>query len=329
MQFMKSAAPITPDFKPAWWLPGRHLQTLWPPFFRRFKKTSSLRRERIELPDGDFVDLDWSQRTTGPIVLVLHGLEGSANSPYARGFVSACEQQGWRAVVMHFRSCSGELNRLPRAYHSGDTADVAAVAKVLQAREPNTPLAAIGVSLGGNVLLKWLGETGSDNPLTTAIAISVPFELAKSAMFLQRGFSRVYDKHLLTCLKQKFADKLALPPLSLTASQLKALRNLHEFDDLITGPLHGFADAADYYAKASCRQYLSTITVPTLIVNALDDPFVPREVVPTADELSPQVTLALTARGGHVGFIGGATPWRPQYWLDNEVTKFLKLKLIG
>ncbi|MES2218159.1 MAG: hydrolase [Pseudomonadota bacterium] len=324
---MSLAERITRDFKPAWWLPGPHLQTLWPPLFRRFKNKLPLRRERIELADGDFVDLDWSQREHGPIVLLLHGLEGSVNSPYARGLLHECNAQGWRAVVMHFRGCSGELNRLPRAYHSGDTADLAEVVNLLREREPNTVLAAIGVSLGGNVLLKWLGETGSNNPLITAAAISVPFDLSKSVDFLQQGFSRVYDKHLLTCVKEKFARKLATTELAVSLSQLQSFKNLREFDDKITAPLHGFIDAADYYIKSSCRPYLSSINVPTLIVNALDDPFVPIEVIPTVQEISSQVTLALTERGGHVGFIGGASPWRPEYWLENEVAAFLKLKL--
>jgi predicted alpha/beta-fold hydrolase len=317
---MSIAVPTIPDFKPAWWLPNRHLQTLWP-LLRRFKNKFPLRRERVELADGDFLDLDWSLRPNGPIVLLLHGLEGSSNSPYAQGFLKEFEARGWRTVVMHFRGCSGEMNRLPRAYHSGDTADLASVVKLISTREPNTPLVAVGVSMGGNVLLKWLGETGVQNPLQSAAAISVPFDLGKSIDYLQRGFSRVYDQHLLLSLKRKFELKIAAIPSLVTLAELKQFKTIREFDDKVTAPLYGFADAIDYYQQASCLPYLAAIKVPTLIVNALDDPFVPLDVVPTPADVSVEVKLALTEQGGHVGFIGG-NPWRPTYWLENKVGEF-------
>ena len=313
---------ITNNFKAAWWLPGRHLQTLWPTL-RRVKNKVALRRERVELADGDFVDLDWTLQQTGPIVLILHGLEGSANSPYVQGLLKSFTQQGWRGVVLHFRGCSGEHNRLPRAYHSGDTADVAAVIALIRAREPQTTLAAVGVSLGGNVLLKWLGETAADNPLTAAVAISVPFDLSQSVDYLQQGFSRFYDFHLLSSMQKKFNRKFSKGDAPPALPKFTTLKNIREFDDKVTAPLHGFIDANDYYQRASCRQFLPFIKVPTLIINALNDPFVPVAVIPAPSELSADITLEITRQGGHVGFISGMLPWQPVYWLDDKVTHYL------
>src|SRR6185437_406987 len=193
----------TSPFKPAWWLSNPHLQTLWPTLCRQPIKNLSLRRERFELHDGDFLDLDWSDGGTGPIILILHGFEGSIKSPYAKGMLQAIHNKKWRGVFMHFRSCSEEYNRLPRIYHSGETNDVTTVVTELKNREPSTPIAAIGFSLGGNVLLKWLGETGHANPLTAAVAISVPFELQKAANRINKGFSRVYQWHLLKSIRNK------------------------------------------------------------------------------------------------------------------------------
>lgn len=309
-------------FKPAWWLSNPHLQTLWPTLIRRKEKKLQLSRERIELSDGDFIDLDWTNQNEGPIVIILHGLEGSSQSPYAQGMLQALAQNGWRGVVMHFRSCSGEPNRLSRTYHSGETTDIAAVVKLLQTREPNTPIAAMGFSLGGNVLLKWLGETGSHNPLVAAVAISVPFELNKAALRLQNGFSRLYEWHLLKCLRNKIAMKKMLqadinfPPVS----QLKSIK---DFDDKITAPLHGFLNADDYYTQSSSRQFLHAIQVPTLILQAKDDPFMTADVIPSSHELSACITIEASEKGGHVGFVGGRYPWRPEYWLENRIPLFL------
>lgn len=311
------------SFKPAWWLPGPHLQTMWPTFSRK-RVQVPLQRERIELSDGDFVDLDWSgQSTSQPIALILHGLEGSANSPYARGMLARINQNGWRGVVMHFRGCSGEPNRMLRAYHSGKTEDVAEVVGILRAREPHTPIVAMGFSLGGNVLLKWLGETGNQNPLVAAVAVSVPFELAKSAARLQKGFSRVYQRHLLNSLCEKMKTKAHLQNTFAGFPDLAALQNIYQFDTSITAPIHGFESAEDYYEKSSSRQFLKKITVPTLLVHAKDDPFMTPEVIPERQELSPSVEIVVTEQGGHVGFIGGGLPWRPQYWLEERIPEFL------
>jgi predicted alpha/beta-fold hydrolase len=310
-------------FKPAWWLPGRHLQTLWPALMRRGKKLL-LRRDRIELADGDFIDIDCTQQTTGPIVIVLHGLEGSVNSSYAQGLLAMLSQHGWRSGVMHFRGCSGEMNRLPRIYHSGETSDVATIVDILHQREPQTSLVVVGFSLGGNVLLKWLGETKTQNPLVAAVAISVPFELGKAADYMRQGFTRVYHQQLLRLLQKKIAAKFqsqTAPIMTLPA--LSKLQTIREFDDKITAPLHGFASAEDYYVRSSSRQFLKNIGVPTLIINALDDPFVPEVTIPAAEELSSYVELEITKQGGHVGFVAGSLPWQPQYWLEQRIVSFI------
>jgi len=314
------------QFKPAWWLPNSHLQTLFPVLCRRPIKNLTLKRERFELPDGDFVDLDWAGNGRGPLVFILHGFEGSIKSHYAKGMLQTLCQQGWRGVFIHFRGCSGEPNRLPKSYHSGETTDVAVVVQAIRAREPETPFAAIGISLGGNVLLKWLGETGEQNPLQAAIAISVPFELQKAAEHIQHGFSRAYQWYFLKCLRDRLTYKFQCTPPPIDTSLMHKMRTIREFDDKITAPLHGFSNVNEYYDTASSRQYLRSIGVPTLVLNAKDDPFMPEGegVVPGHNELSEFVTLEMTEAGGHVGFVSGKFPWRPEYWLEKRVPAFLQ-----
>lgn len=304
----------TNDFKPAWWLRHAHLQTLWPALCRRPVNNIILKRERIELPDGDFIDLDWTSGT-GPIVIVLHGLEGSLESSYAKGMLRALQDHHYRGVFMNFRGCSGEANRFPRAYHSGETSDLDSIIQFLKTREPHTPLAAVGFSLGGNVLLKWLGETKNKNPLCAAVAISVPFELFKAIKRVNRGFSRVYQWHLLKCLQKK---------MKLKSIPAEGFQTLREFDNAITAPLHGFKDANDYYIRCSSRQFLPGIAVPTLLLHAKDDPFMTEDVVPTFEELPSCVQLEASEKGGHVGFVAGRFPWRPIYWLEKRVPEFLR-----
>jgi len=319
-------ADATTPFKPAWWLRNPHLQTLWPVFFRR-RLRPPLRRERLELPDGDFVDLDWTLNDSGPIVILFHGLEGSSHSHYARGMLTSLPQHGMRAVLMHFRGCSGEPNRLARAYHSGDTGDIDFLVRTLKAREPNTPLAAIGYSLGGNALLKWLGEQGKDAPVQCAVAVSVPFLLHESTAHMNRGLSRVYQWHLLKSLKQGARRKAAMfsPPAPL--EEINQMKGFFEFDDRVTARLHGFEGAMHYYTSSSSRQYLNRIRIPTLIVHASDDPFMHAKVIPEAGELSPDVELDLHRHGGHVGFVGGHLPWKPRYWLDERIPVWLQQRM--
>jgi hypothetical protein len=283
-----------------------------------------LQRERLELPDGDFLDLDWLAPVdaNGPLVVVLHGLEGSSDSQYARGLLAAARRRGWRAVVMHFRGCSGEPNRLARSYHSGDTGDLAHVITELRARSPRLPIGVVGYSLGGNVLLKWLGETGSA-VIDAAVAVSVPYDLACAAERLARGVSRLYQWELLRRLRASLRRKCRRIALPLRV-EAGALRTFRDFDEHVTAPLHGFRGADHYYAVASARQYLPGIRVPTLLLHARDDPFMTEQAIPRPQELSATTTLELYAHGGHVGFVGGAWPWRPLYWLEQRIPQFLQ-----
>ncbi|MBA3660982.1 MAG: hydrolase [Gammaproteobacteria bacterium] len=312
------------QFKPAWWLPNSHLQTIWPVFCRRIIPLP-LKRERLELPDGDFVDLDWlvNKAPCEKLVIILHGLEGSVDSHYARGMLRSLALRGWHAVFMHFRGCSGEPNRFPKDYHSGHTSDVSYVVDLIKSRYPNAKLGAVGYSLGGNVLLKWLGETKEKSPLQVATAISVPFELHKAAARLQKGFSRFYQWYFIKCLRFRLEEKFKNLAAPLDLSVFNQVKTMAEFDDKVTAPLHGFTGVDDYYNASSSRQFLNHITVPTLIIHAKDDPFMSEDVIPQQDDLPANIFLEITERGGHVGFVGGRYPWRPDYWLESRVPHFL------
>jgi len=291
-----------------------------------------VRRERVTTRDGDFVDLDWADGEGGPgapLLLVLHGLEGSSGSHYAQSLMALALARRWRAVALNFRSCSGELNRLPQFYHSGHTDDLEDVVTLLLQREPATRLVAVGVSLGGNILVKWLGERGADAPaqLVGAVAISVPFELAPCAEVLDRGFRRhVYSANFLRSMRRKvrlkalrdagFAARVDLP-LALRA------RTFAEYDHAVTARLHGFADARDYWARASSGPYLGRIRRPTLLVSALDDPIVPPEALPDPARLPGWVRAEFLPRGGHAGFIEGGRPWRVHSWAERRALDFL------
>lgn len=283
------------------------------------------RHERLELPDGDFLDLNWVGGNTGPLVLVLHGLNGDIQSPYAKGILNVIEKCGWRGVFMHFRGCSGVPNRLARGYHSGETGDLQFVVEELRRREPNVSLAAVGFSLGGNVLLKWLGENKQRGFLQAAVAISVPFELHACANRLNSGVSRFYQwwllRELRSILKMKFQDREDVP---IDLQKLPELKSFWSFDNHVTAPLHGFDDAEDYYRRASSRPYLRDIYVPTLILHSRDDPFNTPQAIPEQSELSPHVLLEIYDQGGHVGFIAGDFPWRPVYWLEERILSYLQ-----
>ena len=315
-------------FKPAWWLSNAHAQTLYPTLMRHLK-TPIDRRERFELPDGDFIDLAWAVNglaNDSPLVVFLHGLGGDANSTYVAGQLQAFNRRGWRAVLMHFRGASHESNRLPRAYHSGDTGDIDCLLRALAIREPQTMKAIVGVSLGGNVLLKWLGEQGSQSLVQAAVAVSVPFELRKVADRINQGFSRFYQAYLLRRLRVVFKRKLdkhadGLPP---SIANIDSLDCFWTFDENITAPLHGYPHVHAYYREASSRQYLANIQTPTLIIHALDDPFMTPDAIPTVDELSKDVILELSHKGGHAGFITGRVPGRPIYWLDQRIPQFFE-----
>jgi predicted alpha/beta-fold hydrolase len=311
-------------FRPAWWLPGPHLQTLYPSLFRK-RQSPLLTRERVELADGDFIDIDWTGQTDGMKVLILHGLEGSLESHYTGGLLSALATRGYTAGLMYFRGRSGEPNRLPRSYHSGESGDLEEVMQhVRQQGHPDKGIAIIGYSLGGNVLLKWLGEKGGAANITTAIAISVPLDLHRAALKLNRGLSRIYQRYLLRKLTASVTTKAALhaPPYPL--HRLNELNTFHKFDNEITAPLHGFRDVDDYYNRSSSKQFLRWIEIPTLILQAIDDPFLPASTLPSEDELSQSVTLELSEHGGHVGFISGSNPLLPRYWLEERILQHLE-----
>ncbi len=314
---------LTSGFRPAWWLRGAHRQTIWPTLARR-RPRLALERRRIELADGDFIDLAVGRRS-GPGVLVIHGLEGDLKSHYAGSLLDALEQGGFQPIFMHLRGCSGEPNRLDRAYHSGASDDLAEVLRALADEPHGRPVAAIGFSLGGNLLLKYLGET--DRPLLAAgVAVSVPFVLRDAMLRLNIGGSRIYRSYLVHKLKSAIRRKFADRPCPLDID-LAEIRDFNSFDDRITAPLNGFAGVFDYYSRASCRQFLPGIDVPTLILQAVDDPFMFPSTVPFEHELGPGVTLELAKHGGHVGFVAGALPWRPVYWLEGRILEFLRQTL--
>lgn len=303
---------------------------MWGPLFRRPRVL--LRRERLVLPDGDFVDLDWidqPQNLDAPLVLVLHGLEGSSQSHYARGLLLHVQARGWRGVVLNFRSCSGELNRLPRFYHSGDTGDLDAVVRALVEREPALRLGIVGVSLGGNVLLKWLGELGDEIPavVKAGAGISVPFDLTPCARALDRGFAKwVYTANFMRTMRSKVVQKARVHPDFVDLAATRRARTFAVYDNVVTAPLSGFTDAEDYWRRASCRPYLARVAHPVLVINAADDPFVPPVALPKPSELSPHVQLLVTPHGGHVGFLDG-WPWRVDSWAERRALDFLATRV--
>ncbi len=309
----------TTDYRAPAWLPGGHLQTIYSSLFIHVRPLA-YRRERLELPDGDFLDFD---RVDGPPdaprVVLFHGLEGSADSPYARGLMDTVQARGWQGVVAHFRGCSGEDNRLPRAYFAGDSEDVERMLRHLKSQHPDAPLYAVGVSLGGNALLKWLGEQGGAARalVERAAAISAPVDLTAAGNALDRGFNRrVYTARFLITLKAKALRKAALFPGLLDAPAIAAATTFREFDTLVTAYLHGFRDAEDYWQRVSSKPLLNAIRVPTLVINARNDPFLPAWALPTAGDVAPAVTLEQPAGGGHVAFPSGPFPgnlgWLPR-----------------
>jgi len=330
--------PFAPSpFRPAWWLPGPHFQTLGARWLRSRLHVPT-HRERLELPDGDFVDLDFAFEPplsngsdTRPLVLVLHGLEGSARSGYALEIYRVLRERGMAAVGLNFRSCSGELNRLPRLYHSGETEDLQRVLRALTERYPGRERGAIGVSLGGNVLLKYLGEAGSAarSYLGAAVAVSVPFDLSAGADQLLLPGGRLYTAHLLRRLREKLEAKRDLMPAKVDVARALRARSFREFDDAVTAPLHGFAGAEDYYNQSSSAGYLDRIRVPTLLLHSCDDPFLPRARIPRQKvEDNPNLTAVFTGHGGHIGFVARSSPLKPCFWAEREAGRFAATHLL-
>jgi hypothetical protein len=302
------------------WLPGGQAQTLWPLLIK--PRPLKLRRERWTTPDGDFIDVDHldgpAHLPHSPLLVLFHGLEGSARSHYALSTAHACKAAGWRLALPHFRGCSGELNRRPRAYHSGDSEEIDWILRRLHAANGGRKLHAAGVSLGGNALLKWAGERGAaaGELVTGVAAFCAPLDLAACGHHLANGFNRIYTRHFLTTLKAVSASRLSQFPGLFDEARMRRAINLYEFDDAVTAPIHGFAGADDYWRRASAKPWLKSIAVPTLTVNPKNDPFLPSRYLPTAAEVSPFVRLEQPDSGGHVGFVSGSFPgnldWLPQ-----------------
>ncbi|HRQ57324.1 MAG TPA: alpha/beta fold hydrolase [Azoarcus taiwanensis] len=306
-------------YRAPWWLPGGHAETLYP--LTRKGVTPPYRRQRVDTPDGDFVDIDWldvPSDDAAPLVLLFHGLEGSSRSHYARSLMRAVAARRWKGAVLHFRGCSGSPNRLPRAYHSGDSQEIDWALAWMRLNAGDAPLFAVGVSLGGNALLKWLGEqeTAALQRLDAAAAVCPPLDLTRSGLNLGRGLNRIYTRHFLQTLIPKALEKAERFPGHFDGERISRAASLQDFDDVYTAPAHGFADVFDYWRRASAKPWLGGIHLPTLLLNAANDPFVPSDALPTARDLGPGVGFECPPRGGHVGFLHGNWPgsldWLPQ-----------------
>ena len=317
-------------FRPAPWLPGGHAQTIFAPLMRAWPRPLT-DRERWELPDGDFVDVDrlrGDSSSRAPALLVLHGLEGSARSSYIRGMLAQARRRGLRGYALNFRSCSDEPNRLLRSYHSGETGDLDEAVRRLLPELGGAPLGIAGFSLGGNVLVKWLGEQGDRLPaqVRAAVAVSVPFDLALCAANLdgEGAMRKIYRTRFLRTLKRKALSKARVFAGKLDQARVRRAATLGEFDEAVTAPVHGFAGAADYWARCSSGPFLPRVRVPLLLLSAIDDPIVPASCLPrNATAENPAVTLEVSAHGGHVGFVAGP-PWRPRFWAEERAASFLE-----
>ena len=320
---------IKSSFKPAIGLSNTHLQTLLPTILHK-KNKKEYHWQELQFPDGDFVDLCWNKEPAfndkRPLVIVFHGLEGSINSPYAQHIMSALESRNWNAVLMHFRGCSGRTNNLPRAYHSGETGDAKFLIHYLQSKFQSVPVAAVGYSLGGNMLLKLQAEYADQSPLQAAISICAPLELEACADKVDTGFSKVYQKHLMKRLVRgllkKYDQHDFISLANLSKKKAASLKTFWQFDEAFTAPLHGFENAKIYYKESSARQYLKHIKKPTLAIQTIDDPFMTDDVIPKEDELGTGLTLEVSQHGGHVGFVSGSI-FKPSYWLPERVCEYL------
>ncbi|HET7463131.1 MAG TPA: alpha/beta fold hydrolase [Longimicrobium sp.] len=327
---------VPSPFRPAWWLPGAHAQTVGGRYLRP-RTGVRYRRERVDTPDGDFLDLDWATvpgrpapPDGAPCVVVVHGLEGSTDSAYVKETCRNLWDRGIRSVAMNFRGCGGEPNRLPRFYHAGDTGDIAYVLELLAERFPGVALGAVGFSLGANVVLKYLGERGSGARVSAAAAISIPFDLGAGADQLAASVTgRMYTSVFIRSLRQKYLAKRQMIGDTCDEPRVLSAKTFREFDDAATARLHGFRDVDHYYGSSSSGQFIPRIRVPTLLVHAVDDPFVPPDAIPRAAiSANPHLVAAIVPHGGHVGFIAGQ-PGRPEFWAEGEAARFLEAALRG
>ena len=320
-----------PKYRAPWWLGrggfGAHWQTVYPFVFDRPARPRYT-RERWDTtpngkPDGDFIDVD---RVIGPLdkpmVVVFHGLEGSSQSIYARNLMNEVTRRGWRGLVPHFRGCSGEINRLPRAYHSGDSTEIDWILRRAKAEAPDQALFIAAISLGGNATLKWLGEQGNEalKIATAAVGISAPMDLMASGAALEQGFCKLYTRRFLATMKASSLAKLKLHPGIFREGVMQRARTLREFDNEVTAPLHGYRDTDDYWTRGSSKSGLIDVKVPTLVLNARNDPFLPASALPQPNEVAPQVTLDFPEHGGHVGFQAGTFPGGS--WFTKRVFHF-------
>ncbi|GAK60762.1 alpha/beta hydrolase fold [Candidatus Vecturithrix granuli] len=302
---------------------NHHLHTIYPSLFRRVNGVR-FKRERIDTPDGDFIDLDWSRIGSEKLLLAIHGLEGSSRSRYIPGIIRAFQRRGWDGVAYNLRGCSGELNRTLRFYHSGDTADLDVVVRYILRHHHYTQLAIVGFSLGGNITLKYVGECGTSVPkeLTHAAAVSAPCDLQSSSWKLAESSNILYMKNFLCHFHRKIRMKMRQFPGQISDERFHQIKNFKDYDDRYTAPLHGFASAEDYWAKCSAKPYLPGIRIPTLLINALDDPFLPEACYPVAEaKQNPHFFLEMPSLGGHVGFVTQNS--RQEYWHESQITAFM------
>lgn len=308
------------------------MMTLWPRFLRA-RPELPLRTETWTTPDSDSVDVVRLDAAPGaPRVFLLHGLEGTVRSHYALGLLDEARRRGWGADMLLYRTCNGRTNRLPRSYHSGETTDADFAIRRIAAEHASSPLGLVGVSLGANVLLKWLGEQAAAVPtnVCAAVAVSTPFDLARSSRRINQGASRLYQRHFLRSLRSKALEKIDRFPAIASRERVLSSRTLWAFDDAFTAPVHGFRDAADYYHQASSIGYLASIRVPTLLLSSLDDPFHPPGVIEDVRRevaRNPLLVPEFHSRGGHVGFTGGVVPWRPRYYAEARACRFIQSHL--
>jgi len=308
------------------WLPNGHLQTIWPLAIKG--RMPSMKRSRWNTPDGDFIDIDFL-RGAGtrkvPLLVLFHGLEGSSRSHYARALMRQVSDQGWNGAVVHFRGCSGSPNKLGRAYHSGDADEIDWIMRRMADKYKDGPIYAVGVSLGGNALLCWLGRRREEafKLVTKAAAVSTPLDLTASGMTLQKGFNKIYTRHFLKSMRRTAAEKAERFPGLFDAQRAQRAKTLFEFDDAFTAPVHGFKNVNDYWQRSSSKPLLTQIAVPTLIINAKNDPFLPRSALPRKREVSRHVTLELTEEGGHVGFVSGTFPGNLN-WLPDRLIRYFQ-----
>ncbi len=301
------------QFRAPWWQPGGHIQTIWAALYAREAQTPAWRRERWDTPDGDFIDIDFSNHpasASAPTLVLFHGLEGSSSSHYAKALAQVCAQRGWHLAVPHFRGCSGEPNLLLRAYHSGDSDEVDWILRRLQ-QCASGGLLAMGVSLGGNALARWAGvqRQAATELVKGAAVVCAPLDLVAGGVNLGRGLNRwIYTPMFMRTLVPKALAKWQQSPGVFDRLRLQRARTLHDFDDVFTGPVHGFRNADDYWIRASAKPLLKQVVVPLLLLNARNDPFVPAHSLPTPDEVSASVQLWQPPHGGHVGFASGAWP---------------------